>query len=67
MSVTAFSCKLKERPKKITKWSIVPYRAPPLEKFAEKRLIVPYRGPLLVPYSGPLLVPYNETPLYAVG
>ena len=44
-------------------FTIVPYRGPLLEKFVEKRVIVPYRRPLLVPYSGPLLVPYNALPV----
>ena len=45
-------------------FTIVPYRGPLLEKFSEKRVMVPYRGPLVVPYSGPLVVPYNGPPLY---
>ena len=61
MSVTAFF--VKKWPKSFT---IVPYSGPLLENFAEKRVIVPYRGPLLVPYSRPFLVPYNGTPLYNV-
>ena len=37
-------------------------KGPILENFAEKRVIVPYRGPLLVPYSGALLISYNGPP-----